>query len=123
MSAFQVYLLMMADSVCVNLTVVCVICGIGGMVALIAFAMASDNLCGSKSGANAIKPWIRRLFGTAAVALALVTFIPDTKTLASMYVLPKLTTPHAMDTMSKDGQQLYDLTIAALKHMAGEDKK
>lgn len=122
MTPFEVYLLMMADSVRASLAFVTIACGLVFIGSLIAFGMASDSYCGSEPIARAIAPWPKRLLVLGVAALVINTFVPGTKTLAAMYVLPKLTTPHALDTMSKDGQQLYDLTIAALKHMAGEDK-
>ena len=59
-------------------------------------------------------PW---LFG---VAIAAATFIPGTKTIAAMIVLPKITSPQAIDTMSKESRDIYDLAKKALTKLADD---
>lgn len=50
------------------------------------------------------------------------TFIPSTKTMAAIYVLPKILKGDTLETVSKDGADIYKLGINRLKEILEEKK-
>lgn len=76
----------------------------------------------SRSNAKLVKG-LRKWFVSGAVLLiCLNTFMPGTKTIAAMVVLPKLTSPQALDAMGSEAKELYDLAKGALKNLVGDEK-
>jgi hypothetical protein len=46
--------------------------------------------------------------------------MPSTKTIAAMIVLPKITSPQAINTMSKESRDIYDLAKRALTKLVDD---
>jgi hypothetical protein len=130
MTPFQVYLLMQADSIC-N------IAGIAAIFSGIAFVITTlaRFLCGSdvteedaKHQTSDWRSWqasIKLHHWACAIffpALLLSTFMPDTKTIATMVVLPKITSPAALDTLGTTGKELYGIAREALQGLADRAK-
>jgi hypothetical protein len=55
-----------------------------------------------------------------AATLVVSTFMPSTKTIAAMIVLPKITSPQALDTMGKESRDIYELAKKALANLADD---
>jgi hypothetical protein len=49
------------------------------------------------------------------VCATLLVFVPTTKEYAAMKILPKIANDEALNTLSKDGKELYRLTVDYLK--------
>lgn len=128
MSPFLVYLLMMADDVKSVFGFLSVVLGFATIVCFAGRALSASMVYESDIreqsrdwrtwqtwiGFGKLAPW---LFG---VAIAISTFMPGTKTIAAMIVLPKITTPQAIDTMSKESRDIYDLAKKALANLADD---
>ena len=124
MSPFLVYLLMMADDI---KTLLCVSGGVCTFVFFVVTATRAFSCKASWTPAKEFDAWMTRLrsFSRAFMVAPLVLFIgvmaPSTKTIAAMIVLPKITSPQAIDTVSKESRDIYELAKKALANLA-EDK-
>lgn len=125
MSPFLVYLLFQADSIRAMFAAFAFILGGIGLIFLIA---SFESICSWDDKEVLAQSKIdrarhaRRLI-PAAIVLAIVAFlVPSPKTIAAMIVLPKITTPQAIDTMSKESRDIYDLAKKALANLA-DDKQ
>lgn len=130
MTPFQVYLLMQADSIC-NIAGTLAI--LGGVI--FAVSTIARYTCGSCVDADDIKyerkdwrdwqmaiklhRWAMAIFFPA---LFLAIFMPNTKTIATMVVLPKITSPAAMNALGEKGEQLYSIAREALQGLADRAK-
>lgn len=98
MTPFQVYLLLQMDSLNTALGILLVLSGLVSAFLLL-FA--------------AVDGW-QYFKGKIFLKYALLVL---------MIVLPKLTSPAALDAMGKEGQQLYALAKKALENLADDKKK
>lgn len=119
MSPFLVYLLFQADSISAALTFTAVIAGIVFCVAVPTKVFAKFDMDKDEGAALAYKmscvaTWVCPFLIAAAI------FMPSTKTIAAMIVLPKVTSPQAIDTMSKESRDLYQLAKQALVNLADD---
>lgn len=124
MSPFLVYLMFQIDSISSLLIIVGSLC-VAALLPLgfAAFrtadfswddkdAIAAHNVTGKK--------WMKKCVALAACCLVTAAFMPSTKTIAAMIVLPKITSPQAIDTMSKESRDIYDLAKKALTKLADD---
>ena len=129
MSPFLVYLMMQADTIGKMLLVLAVLLGLASIVTcVIRVAVAND--VAEEDIKNETKYWRiwttaksiqRKVLVSFLVSLAAATCMPSTKTVALMVVLPKLTSPKAMDAMGTEAADLYKLAKEAL-HKLADDK-
>lgn len=130
MTAFQVYLLMQADSICLLFGFLAIISGIAFVITTtgrcMSAAYVSDSERAEKRGDwltwNAfvrLHHWAMAFFFPA---LLISTFMPGTKTIATMIVLPKITSPAAMQKLGEKGEELYNITREALQGLADRAK-
>jgi hypothetical protein len=110
LTPFTVYLIMQADAVCCVLGITAAIAGMA--LAFITFSIFDDS--SAESAFETFKEmkmkrwWLLWLLALLPVAIA----IPNTKTLAAMYVVPAIANS---EPIQKDFPQLYDLAINKLK--------
>jgi len=57
------------------------------------------------------------------VVISLVAVVPSSKTVAAMYILPKLATTENVAEMSTEAKELYKLAKACLKNLADEPEE
>lgn len=119
MSPILVYLLFQADNISSSLGFIAVMAGLALVISIPlrivakldaetdAGAAAAYRVCGV---VNLICPFL----------IAAGILMPSTKTVAAMIVLPKITSPQALDTMSKESRDIYDLAKKALTKLADD---
>lgn len=128
MSPFLVYLLMMADDIKVIFGFLAITLGTSTAVCFVARAISSSMVYESdireqSSDWRLWQTWVaftKRLPWLFGVSLILFTFTPSTKTIAAMIILPKITSPQAIDTVSKESRDIYDLAKKALANLAAD---
>jgi len=106
MDAWTIYGVALADDVKTGAVILTILFGI-----LFCYAsVISLNCC----GADDLRPWMRRTAAGFALALAVATFTPSAKTIAAMYVLPKIVTGEKVQQL---GDEAYDLAIEWMKSL------
>lgn len=114
MTPFQVYLLLQMDRI------------VGALLALAVLGIVVALLCtafGSIEDEPGPRIFGRRAFVTSIFLWVAFMFAPSTSTVAAMVVLPKLTSPQALDAMGKEGQELYGIVKDALRKLADDKPK
>lgn len=119
MSPFLVYLLFQSDSISAALTIIAVIAGLAFCIA-VPVKMAAKFDMDTDDGAAIAYKTSRAAIWVCPFLIAAGIFMPSTKTIAAMIVLPKITSPQAIDTMSKESRDIYDLAKKALANLADE---
>ena len=123
MSPFLVYLMFQADNISILFGILAAMTALAG-VALVCCACQSIYSWENKDDVRAIKAKTARAAKVAIPAafflFAAALLIPSTKTIAAMVVLPKLTSPQALDAMSKESRDIYDLAKRALTKLADD---
>lgn len=119
MSPFLVYLLFQADSISEALTFIAVIAGLAFCIAVPTKALAKFDM-DKDEGVALVYKMSRAAIWVCPFLIAAATFMPSTKTIAAMIVLPKITSPQAIDTMSKESRDIYDLAKRALTKLADD---
>ena len=131
MTSFQVYLLMQADSISAIFQAATFLLVVALVFVVIFGAVEAADLAGweieRKKGdylkVEAIRRFRNRLFVWLIPVALIAGALPSTQTIAAMIVLPKITSPAALNAMGTKGQQLYDLTLKALNNLATPEKK
>lgn len=129
MSPFLVYLLMMADDIKGVFGFLALLLGVATTGCFIGRAVYSSRVYErdvreQSSDWRVWQTWVnltKRLPWLFGLALIFSTFTPSSKTIAAMIVLPKITSPQAIDTVSKESRDIYELAKKALANLA-EDK-
>ena len=124
MSPFLVYLLFQINSIIASL----MIAGSILLIALMPLGYAAfrtadyswDDKEAIKLHNVAARKWMRRCIAMAAVLLTACALLPSTKTIAAMIVLPKITSPQALDAMGKESRDIYELAKKALANLADD---
>ena len=119
MSPFLVYILFQADSISAALIFVAVVAGIAFCLAVPVKAMAESAMDKDEDAAATYKV-SRVVIWVCPFLIAAGVLMPSTKTIAAMVVLPKITSPQAIDTMSKESRDIYDLAKKALTKLADD---
>lgn len=71
------------------------------------------------------KDWhvaVKRTAIGSLLMLFLLTFIPSSKTVATMIVLPAITSDAVIDTVTPEAKELYGLAKDALKNLGAKNK-
>ena len=119
MSPFLVYLLFQADSISFALTGIALFAGMALLIALPTKAIVKP-LIDKDEGAAVTYKICRVVTWVCPILIAAAIFMPSSKTIAAMIVLPKITTPQAIDTMSKESRGIYDMAKKALANLADD---
>ena len=128
MSPFLVYFLMMADDVKAVFGFLSIVLGVATVACFFGRAITASMVYESdvreqSSDWRVWQTWVafsKRVPWLFGVAIMISTFMPGTKTIAAMIVLPKITSPQAIDTMSKESRDIYDLAKRALTKLADD---
>jgi hypothetical protein len=119
MSPFLVYLLFQADSIGDALGFIAALAGVALIISIPVRIAAKATL-----DTDEVSPLVHRACGVANLVcpflIAAGILMPSTKTIAAMIVLPKITSPQAIDTMSKESRDIYDLAKKALTKLADD---
>lgn len=108
MDAWTIYGVALADDVKTGAVMLTILFGIAFIFASV--IMISLECCGDDN----LRPWMRRTAAGFALALAVATFTPSAKTIAAMYVLPKIVTGEKVQQL---GDEAYDLAIEWMKSL------
>ncbi len=123
-TAWQVYLVMQLDNIRDVLGVCTVILGVSLLFGGAFGAFVVSEMCGDRQ-AGCWKMY-RRLVSTGMVLFSLLlictTFIPSSKTVAAMIVLPAITSETVIDNVTPEAKELYGLAKEALKNLGAKDK-
>lgn len=119
MSAWTVYWLFKLDDVqCVAL-IASIILGIALIVVSCGYVMEWEDRDDRKRNIKIVRP----VFYSFLTFLTICTFIPNTKTMAAIIVLPKIASAQNLDMVSKDAGDIYKLAMVRLKDALGETEK
>lgn len=119
MSPFLVYLLFQADSISNAMTFIAVMAGVAFVIALPLRPIAKSEADNDEGAAIAYR-MCRVVMWVCPLLIAAGIFMPSSKTIAAMIVLPRITTPQAIDTMSKESRDIYELAKKALANLADD---
>lgn len=132
MTGWQVYWLFQLDSIRVLFFVLSIISLAAFLVisfiAQICAGVSKDYMelsSSKKEVAMAAKfvnktPWI---IGGILFFISITAFLPDTKTMAAIYILPKIASSENIEMVGKDGSDIYKLGIQRLKDILEEPKQ
>lgn len=107
MNALQIYLVMQLDSLSAGLIIIGLLCICW---ALVTAAHADGSLFGDEEKAGYRRA--RRRLYTGLITIAIVIFIPSTKTMAAMLILPQIANS---ETIRAEAIELYQLAKDALR--------
>lgn len=125
MSPFLVYLMFQADGISALFGVLSLVLALAACIAL---AVATQGICSWENRDDVLaqkaigSKVFKRTAPAAVVCFAAACLMPSTKTIAAMVVLPKLTSPAALDAMGNEAKELYGLAKDALRNLAGDEK-
>ena len=119
----EVYWVLQMDSILTSLYIIDAVAFAFGIVSAVIyiFPLSDDE-------AEAVfRRSVRRVVLCSLVVffftLPLCMFLPDTKTLAAMKLIPAITNGEAMQRLSEDGKEIYHLGIEKIKQeLKGETK-
>jgi|ERR1700761_727452 len=128
MSPFLVYLMMQADSITNALVVISIITGclfVFGIAIYVITKGCADHDAEAESVNRAIASPLKYVSIVFGISMLMDALMPSTKTIALMVVLPKVTSPQAIDAMGSEAKDVYLLAKDALRTLAkdGSDKK
>lgn len=114
-SAFETYLLFQLDSVVTTLAILSMIGG-GVMLFMTLFCILELDEEKNQEFAKTSK----RSWQALAAMITLATFVPDSKTVAAMIVLPAITDDKVIETVTPEAREVYDLAKKALRQLSQE---
>jgi len=118
MNAFYIYLMMQVDDIRSVSMTFCLFSFLTLFLFEVGKYLESDDDGGSKF--LQIRRNARRVF---VITCLICAFTPSTKTLALMYVLPKLSAPEMLATGTAETKEIYSLAKKALKKLADDKSK
>jgi len=119
MSPLLVYLLFQADTISSALALIAVLSSMIFIIAIFIKPAAKSDMDTDQGAALAYK-MCRIAIWVCPFLIGAGILMPSTKTIAAMIVLPKITSPQAIDTMSKESRDIYDLAKKALTKLADD---
>jgi len=108
MSPLLVYLLFQADSISFAMMFIALVAGLAFVIALSLRPIAKSEAGKDEAAAIAYR-MCRVVMWVCPLLIAAGIFMPSSKTIAAMIVLPKITSPQAIDTVSKESRDIYEL--------------
>lgn len=118
MNAFYIYLMMQVDDIRSVSMTFCLVSFLTLFFLTGGKCLEIDDFVGPKC--SQIRRNARWVFVITCLILA---FTPSTKTLALMYVLPKLASPEMLATGTAETKEIYSLAKKALKKLADDKSK
>ncbi len=125
MTAFEVYLVMQADEfrsylTCVGALLFITMVGMF-VVGVALYVTDTSRMDGDPAPEDwGIKSGLKCLYLLFTMWL-FISMIPDSKTLAAMYVVPAITSKEFVEPIGEEAKEVYELAKKALKNLA-EDK-
>lgn len=129
-SAWQVYLVLQLDSIGATLSFLSTagVLTLGVLVATNAFSKhdaaefptSVGNMEARKEAWAARSKWIKRIALITFPIMAFNAFLPSSKTVAAMIVLPAITSDKVIDTVAPEVRELYELTKDALRNLSSK---
>jgi hypothetical protein len=121
MNGWQVYWLLQLDSINVAMTLICIGLLICSGICLITWTFNQGSWDNKELGQRAKKSILK--FGIPGAIFYIITaLIPSTKTMAAVYVVPKIIHGDTIEQMSKDSADIYKLGVNRLKELLEEKK-
>jgi hypothetical protein len=124
MSPFLVYLLFQADSIQGFFTIVAILAVIAtGIFCFVGHMITDVGTYDEPERAEKFAKVRSVTFKLSCMTFFFglgAAFLPSTKTIAAMIVLPKITSPQALDTMGKESRDIYELAKKALANLADD---
>jgi hypothetical protein len=111
---FQVYIVMQLDSILAVSILISVLTSIA--CAILGFVYLAE-------GGSRVLRFLKGIGALLILSLAMCAFLPGSKTVAAMYILPKLATTENVAEMSTEAKELYKLAKACLKNLADEPEE
>ena len=123
-TAWQVYWAMQLDSILIVTGYLSFICtffgGIGYLGHRVARVYSEDD---PDLKSVVASTWIAKpMFLIGILAIAANAFLPSSKTVAAMIVLPAITSETVIDNVTPEAKELYGLAKDALKNLGAKDK-
>lgn len=126
MTPFEIYLVMQLDSI-VTLFGWMLAFSVLSIVALFVGWAASAPDAKTDEEAALINSftakWMGRCLGVIILSSLLYAFTPSTKTAAAMFIVPHLTSPEAVGTVSTEARELLDLAKQAFSERVIKKEK
>jgi len=116
MSAWTVYWLFKLDDIQCVFLVASIIIGISFIISCLNYAANYEYQHYRKKNMRIV----RHIGYTLLICATICTFIPSTKTMAAIIVLPRIASAENLDVVSKDAGDIYNLAMARLKDALGE---
>lgn len=126
MSMLSVYFLMLANSIKGFLFIIGLFGTAGFIIACCVAMFSSRSAWTPESEFEAWRGRVKRFAKYLCFApffLVLGVFTPSTKTVAAMVVLPKITSPKALNAMGSEARDLYELAKQALSNAVDADQQ
>lgn len=130
LSPWLVYLVMQLDkieSVLVGIAVIsCAICGGSWLIMLMCMHSVAQCPNGNDGDKKMIEPFrrvVKALTPCSLFAVIACMLLPSTKTIAAMYVIPKIANSDALEQVMEDSGDLYKLGVDALKEKLTNKKE
>lgn len=118
-SASEVYWVMQADTLISILIPIAFITALSGATVIICSILGVDGV--PQEAFRKQTGW--NLLLVSLTCALLIAFIPNSKTLAAMVLLPTITSDKVIDTISPEAKELYGLTKDALKNLSHPTKE
>ena len=112
MTTMQMYWLVMLDNLIGGLFAILIICVLFFTLGLSFLGMAEKE--------ELYIPIAKKLLVVAAVSLLCVTFIPTTKQMAAIMIVPKIANSEKVQTI---GNKVYDLAVEWMEELKSDNKK
>jgi hypothetical protein len=94
-----------------------------GVVTFISAVVWALNSCDNISFSVSAKRFCIKAFSACAVCAAAIAFIPSTKQMAMIKVLPAIANSEIVGEMSADAKEIYRMGIKAIKEALSENKE
>lgn len=109
LSPWLIYFIFQADNFVSLFGVCAIVTGVVALIGSVIYIGADEDEIGKRAKRFAIIAWTLLLLFSIGIAVT-----PSTKTLAAMYVIPKLVNSDFCKQLSGDAQKLYKLGVMAL---------
>lgn len=106
MTTMQMYWLVTLDNIIGVLRVIVIICGLLPILEVPLLSVMGKE--------EQIFSFAKKLFGVAAAALLFLIFVPNTKQMAAIIVVPKIANSEKVQTI---GNKIYDLAVEWMEEL------
>lgn len=115
-----IYWILKLDDICILLSAICFVAAAFSFVTLIAWGInASED---NENCAETAKKLCGKSIVVALICATIFTFVPRTKQMAMIKVIPTIANSEIVGEMSADAKELYKMGIKAIKEqLTGKD--